>query len=278
MRNTSLAGIATEGRLRAAINLGNRALVQGTEGALSGVSPALAERLAEISAQLGLNNSTVFHLIKTLASSGMVDQLSGSKQYKIGSRLFTLAAGAMNETAMLSLATPILERLSRDTGETAHLAVRSQNEIVVIAKTAAKGKLQLSGRTGVARPAHATAIGKVLLSEIPGEDRNIILKGLVLQRFTDKTITTKGALAKELDEILKRGIGYDNCEFDDDVKCVAMPVRDFAGRCVGAIGFSGPVWRMDPVQSRRKAEFLSKAAGELSISLGFTGHAKDAAL
>jgi polar amino acid transport system substrate-binding protein len=45
--NDALAGLARSGLLRAAINTGNRALVQERDGALHGVSPALARRLAE---------------------------------------------------------------------------------------------------------------------------------------------------------------------------------------------------------------------------------------
>src|SRR3546814_2086676 len=95
---------------------------------------------------------------------------SDLKRYRIGSRIFTLAAGALEENALLSLATPVLERLNADTGEAAHLAVRSKQEIVVIARTAASGLLQLAGRTGATRPAHATAIGKMLLAAMAPDD------------------------------------------------------------------------------------------------------------
>ena len=47
MPQPSLKDLASKGRLRAAFNLGNRALVQEQDGELHGVSPALARRLAE---------------------------------------------------------------------------------------------------------------------------------------------------------------------------------------------------------------------------------------
>lgn len=227
--------------------------------------------LVTLSSQLGLNNTTAFHLVKTLVQLGIVDQMPDTKQYRVGSRLFMLAAGALNESTLLYLATPVLERLSRETGEAAHFAVRSRHEIIVIAKTAAVGMLQLSDRSGATRPAHATAIGKVLFSNVLPEDIEKLLMLLSFQRFTPNTITKQDSFLKELEEVRQRGVAYDDCELDEDVKCVAMPVRDFSGRCVGAIGISGPVWRMGPAPLRKKTDQLRKSASELSALLGFVG-------
>ena len=226
--------------------------------------------LAEVSAALGLHSSTAFHLIRTLTSLGIVEQLE-SKRYRVGSRLFALAASAMTETAMLTQATPILEALSRDTGDAAHLAIRSRHEIVVIARTAATGMLQLAGRTGTTRPAHATAIGKVLLSEVPVETLESLLDQLDFKRFTKATITSRKDLLTELAEVRATGVAYDNGELDDDIKCVAMPVRDFARRGNAAIGFSGPIWRMGAGVLKKKTAILRDAADELSRRLGYQG-------
>ncbi len=225
--------------------------------------------LAELSAAVGLHTSTAFHLIKTLVGLGYLSQVAGTKRYRIGSRLFTLAAGALEESALLSLATPILERLSAETGEASHLAVRSKQEVIVIARTAASGLLQLSGRTGAARPAHATAIGKMLLAAMAPEDLDRLLAELSLPAFTEKTITSARALRRELAEVRRQGMAYDDCELDPDVRCIAVPVRDFAGRCVAAIGISGPVWRMSLQSMQAKSRQLRSAAAELSTQLGF---------
>lgn len=228
--------------------------------------------LAEISARLGLHNSTVFHLIKTLATLGIVEQLPSTKQYRVGSRLFMLAAGAMNENAMLTQATPILEALSRTTGEAAHFAVRSRHEIVVIARTAATGLLQLSGYTGATRPTHATAIGKVLIAEVPPEMLDSLLDQVDFRRFTENTITDRQEFKTELMTIREKGVAYDDCELDEDVKCIAVPVRDFSGRCPGAIGISGPVWRMGAAAMKKKLAALLDASHEVSKRLGFQGN------
>jgi DNA-binding IclR family transcriptional regulator len=224
--------------------------------------------LAQLSAELGLRNSTAFHLIQTLVGLGFLTQLADSRRYRIGTRLFTLAAGALDETTLFSLATPILERLSAASGYASHLAVRSKHEIIVVARTAASGLLQLAGHPGATRPAHATAIGKVLLAAMPSEDFQLLLKTLPLPAFTPHTITDKKALSREIDAIRAAGIAHDNCELDTDVRCIAMPVHDFAGRTVAAIGLSGPVWRLTPEVLEELTRQLKAAATDLSGQLG----------
>lgn len=224
--------------------------------------------LAEISAALDLRNSTAFHLIKTLVGTGILAQDPATKRYRVGSRLFKLAAGALDENALLALGMPVLEQLSADTGDAAHLAVRSRDDIVVIARTAASGMLQLSGRTGATRPAHATAIGKVLLAAMPPDDLDALLETLPMPRLTAKTITDPDALCREIAKVRAEGIAYDRCELDDEVSCAAMPVTDFAGRCAGAIGISGPAWKFKAANLKKKTAVLRRAAAALSEQLG----------
>ncbi|MGA8948394.1 MAG: helix-turn-helix domain-containing protein, partial [Pseudolabrys sp.] len=80
--------------------------------------------LAELSKMVGLHNSTAFHLTKTLVSLGYIRQEKDSKRYRIGLPLFALAASALDEIEMVNIATPVLEQLSRETGESGHFAVR----------------------------------------------------------------------------------------------------------------------------------------------------------
>jgi DNA-binding IclR family transcriptional regulator len=225
--------------------------------------------LVDLSRAVGLHNSTTFHLVKTMVQLGYISQMRESKRYRIGSRLFTLAAGALEENSYLELATPVLEKLSRDTGEAAHFAIRSGNEIVLIARTAGSGMLQLSDRTGNTRPAHATALGKVLLAALPPQDLAQFLAGMEMRRYTAKTIVGREALLRELEEVRKRGIAFDDGEFDAELRCVAVPVYDFAGRVAGAIGISGPIWRLSLQALQDTARQARVSAAELSTGLGF---------
>lgn len=231
--------------------------------------------LAVVSERVGLHTSTTFHLIKTLTSLGFVIQDAEGKKYRIGSRVFTLAAAAKNENTLTVLGIPVLERLSAITGEAAHLAVRSQTDIVLVARTAAAGMLQMSERTGVSRPAHATAIGKVLLAHMKSADLDTLVASLALPKLTEHTITDRNKFREELTLVKADGIAHDRCEFDPDVRCIAFPVFDFSNTCVAAIGISGPVWRMSPDILEAKTASLRNAASEMSKLIGYRGAAAE---
>jgi IclR family acetate operon transcriptional repressor len=224
--------------------------------------------LSELSEATGLHPSTAFHLVKTLETIGFVVREQDGKRYRIGPRVFMLAAGALDESMLLTLGTPVLERLSRATGDAAHLAIRSNVDIVVVARTAASGMIQISDRAGAIRPAHATAIGKRLLACADLQDLEPLLASIDFKPFTKNTITSRAALRKELAEIRNTGLAHDRAEFDQDVRCIAAGVTDFAGRCVAAIGLSGPVWRFDEAAVKQRCQTLLAAAEELSTLLG----------
>ncbi len=224
--------------------------------------------LSELSKRVGLHNSTTFHLVRTMVSLGYVEQYKDSKRYRVGRRLFTLAAGALDEIELVNLATPVLENLTRVTGECSHFAIRSGDSIVVLAKTAGSGMFQMADRVGVVRPAHCTALGKVLIAALTPAQRERYVASHEMRRFTPKTIVEPDLLLREFEEVHRTGIGFDDGEFDAEARCVAVPVRDFTGQVAGAIGMSGPIWRLSIQSLQGKAQQVREAAAELSRELG----------
>ena len=90
-----------------------------------------------------------------------------------------------------------------------------------------------------------------------------------MQKFTAKTIVERDALLREIDEVRRKGLAFDDGEFDAEARCVAVPVRDFTGRVAGAIGMSGPMWRLSLQALQEKSKHVREAAAELSKALGF---------
>jgi DNA-binding IclR family transcriptional regulator len=227
--------------------------------------------LAELSKKVGLHNSTTFHLVKTMVSLGYIRQSKETKRYRIGRPLFTLAAGSLDEIELVSLATPILEDLSAATGESGHFAVRSGDSVVVIAKTSGTGAFQLTDRVGVVRPAHCTALGKVLLAALSPQQLERFIQGQELRSYTPKTITDPDLLRQDIEEVARTGVAFDDGEFSPEVRCVAVAVHDFTAQIVGALGISGPVWRLSIQVLQTKTELVKEAARRLSRDLGYCG-------
>jgi IclR family transcriptional regulator, KDG regulon repressor len=224
--------------------------------------------LADLSKRVGLHNSTTFHLVKTMVSLGYIRQLKDSKRYRIGRPLFALASSALDEMEMVSMATPVLENLARATGEASHFAARMDDAVVIIARTPGPGAFQLTDRAGVVRPAYCTALGKVILAALRPEQFERYLERVELKPLTDNTITDPQRLRKEVEEVRRSGIAFDDGELNGEVRCAAMPVRDFSGQVAGAIGISGPVWRLSIQMLQSHAQSIAGAASELSKAFG----------
>lgn len=227
--------------------------------------------LAELGKRVGLHNSTTFHLVKTLVSLGYVRQLKDSKRYRIGRPLFALAASALDEIEMISLSTPVLDDLARATGESAHFSVPMGDAVVVLARTSGPGAFQLTDRVGVVRPAHCTALGKIMLAALAPDQFERYLQRASLKAHTPKSMTSAERLAREIAEVRRAELAIDDGEFDSELRCVALPVRDFSGRVIGAIGISGPVWRLSIEALQKRARTVRAAADRLSGEFGFAG-------
>jgi DNA-binding IclR family transcriptional regulator len=224
--------------------------------------------LADLSRLVGLHNSTTFHLAKTMVALGYIRQEKDSKRYRIGRPLFALAASALDEIEMVNLATPVLEDLARQTGESSHFAVRMGDTIVVIARTSGPGAFQLADRVGVVRPAHCTALGKAILASLQPDQLTRLLKRTGLKPSTEKSVTEIPVLLREIEEIRRTGVAYDDGEFDLEVRCIAVPVHDFTGKVIGAIGISGPVWRLSHQAMKSRVKIVQETAARLSGEFG----------
>jgi len=224
--------------------------------------------LADLSKLVGLHNSTTFHLAKTMVSLGYIRREKDSKRYRVGRPLFALAASALDEIEMVNVATPALEDLSRETGESSHFAVRMGDAVVVIARTSGPGAFHLTDRVGVLRPAHCTALGKVILASLRQDQLERFLARVELKPSTAHTITESPVLLREIAEIRRSGIAYDDGEFNLEVRCVAVPVKDFTGQIIGALGISGPIWRLSNQVMQSRAKTVQAASNRLSAAFG----------
>jgi IclR family transcriptional regulator, KDG regulon repressor len=140
--------------------------------------------------------------------------------------------------------------------------------VVVIARTSGPGAFQLTDRVGVVRPAHCTALGKIILASLRPDQLKRFLARTELKPSTKKSITSIPVLLREIAEIRRSGIAYDNGEYNLEVRCVAVPVTNFTGQIIGALGISGPIWRMSDQAVQSRAKIVQTAANRLSAEFG----------
>ncbi len=130
---------------------------------------------------------------------------------------------------MAEIAAPYLDELSRQTGEGSSLAVLREGRVTIVAKREPDGPVRVVQEVGLQRPIHCSAVGKCLAAYLPEQQLDNLLKELDFTRETPKTITSPHIFRQELQRIRARGFAFDDEEHIPGIRCLATPVRDYAG-------------------------------------------------
>lgn len=225
--------------------------------------------VTELSNAVGLDPSTTYRLLVTLQSRGFVEQSPHSGKYRLGVNCLTLGSAYLKNNDLRQSALAPMNRLRDECGETVHLTILDGSEVVYIEKLSGLNPIVVMGsRVGKRNPAYCTGVGKAMLAFLPEDELKERFAGYKFTRFTPTTITSWGALKRELEEVRVRGYAIDREEHEPGVVCVACPIFDHKGM-VASISVSGPAERMyEQIQSGVLIEKLSDAATEISLQMG----------
>lgn len=224
----------------------------------------------ELSAQTGLPRPTVYRLISALAAHGAVVSVDGG--VAIGPRLLWLAAQRLEQIELRAAGRPYLLDLRNQTGETGHLAVLEQGQVVYIDKVESPGPLRMASAIGKIMPAHSTALGKAMLAYLPERRVREVLNLHALSRRTPNTITDPARFFEELAAVRARGFSIDNIENEDGIRCVGAPILDHGGRVAGAISLSGSAASITLERARRElGPRVRETAQQISRAIGWEG-------
>lgn len=225
--------------------------------------------LAEIRSRLDLNASTFYRLLRTLEHYRFAEKDAVSGKYRLGSRLLELGSRAEARSDLATIGRPYLEKLSELSGETAHLGVLIDYEVISIGVVEGGHALRMSVTVGGKSPFHCTSLGKAILSLLPEQEVDLILRRYGLKAMTRRTITRRAQLKAELIQVRTMGYAVDNEELEEGLKCVGAAVQDYSGRVVGALSVAGAAHRFNRRRLAVLAPMVARVAAELSGNLGY---------
>jgi DNA-binding IclR family transcriptional regulator len=224
--------------------------------------------LSDISRALQLKKATAYRLLASLRRRGMVAQDPDSRRYRLGMRLWELGAVAATEIDWLRRASGVLQDLTNRVGETSHVAVLNEGQVLYVDKVESSRSLRIPSQVGRRLPVHCTGIGKAQIAFLPDETVAGIIEARGLPSFTRNTITSMTKLAEHLAAIRRRGYAVDNEEIEDGLVCIGAPIRDRSGSVVAGISIAGPASRLSPETIPEHAAEVVHAANLISTSLG----------
>ncbi len=231
----------------------------------------IVKRMSANSRGLRMNKSTVYRFLSSLKDLGFVRQDPETERYSMTLKLFEIGMAVRDRMELWQEAQPMIKRVAKETGETVHLATLDENTLVYLGKIESTKTLRVSmmSRVGRKAPTYCTGLGKALLAQLPPARVAEILKEEKVVRFTERTITRRADLAKELAAIRENGYAMDNEEHEIGVRCLAAPVFDNHGGACAAVSISVPSVRLTDGEIPRYSQIIKQAAAEISRRLGF---------
>lgn len=220
-----------------------------------------------LAGQINLPRTSTATLLNSLCKNGLVEFDEQLAVYRLGLCSVALAQKMLMKTSVINYAHPILEELVRRHGESVYMAVPRDNDVLFLDMVDGGQPLKTAPLVGRQVPFFTNAAGKV----IRALDSRDLLKKLLRKCGRKKEgIPNLEQLDSELETIRSRGVAVDFGGLGEGVISVAVAVRDYTGKVIGAITLIGPSVRM--LTDRLEREIipsLQEGAGILSGKFGY---------
>ncbi|MDI1294472.1 MAG: IclR family transcriptional regulator [bacterium] len=223
-------------------------------------------KLADLSERMGLARSTTHRLANAMVERGFLTFLP-REGYQLGPKLLQLGFLAQAQADLVQIARPHLEALAAASEDVVHLGRLDGDQALYLDKIPGRRRVEISSRIGDRQPLTSTGLGKALLLD---EAEAHWHRAFDAERdagihAADYTIWLDRMRAYAL-----AGRAYDLEENEDQIRCVAAPIRDASGAIVAAISLSSAAQYMDDDRMATLSTDVRTTANRVSADLGWT--------
>jgi IclR family acetate operon transcriptional repressor len=229
-------------------------------------SPGLT--LSELAAAEGEAPATVYRVLVTLQSHGIVELEDPGQVWHVGGGAFRIGSAFLRRTKVVERARQPMDRLMRDTGETANLGVENGDQVLFLSQVETHEVIRAFFPPGTKAPMHVSGIGKALLAWYPPDRVAKLVARRGLPGFTPHSITTPADLDRDLALIRARGFAVDDQERAEGMRCVAAPIFNSHGEPVAGLSVSAPAFRLSLADTDRIGARVRASADEVTAATG----------
>lgn len=193
---------------------------------------------AEISKATGINMTSTYRIIDTLISLGYLRKDSLTKRVVVGPEAFVVGQHLVQNFDIRSAIKPLLDNFYEEHHVTVDSAIYFENKLLLIYRCISNHIVKQNMPTMSTDLFHCTALGKAVLAWLPLSELETFLTKMDFRKLTPNTITSKSALAKDLDATRRRGYSINDEELLPGIISIGTPIlyRN-ANRPSGAICF-----------------------------------------
>jgi DNA-binding IclR family transcriptional regulator len=224
--------------------------------------------VVDLAGELGLPKGTVHGLLRTLQHVGFVEQHPESGKYQLGPALLHMGSSYLDGNELRTRALNWSDSLASRTHESVRIGTLHEGQVLIVHHVFRPDDSLQTLDVGSLLPAHATALGKILLAHHPYAAAELTKAGLA--SYTGSTITDPERLERELARVRERGWASDVGELHTGQVSCAAPIIDRRGVTVGAMGIFGPPERLLAARQPRGdlLAHVREAARAVSRELG----------
>lgn len=222
--------------------------------------------VSEVARATGLHRATAHRLLEVLCSLGYAYK-ADDRRYWIGYAMHVFGHPASVVARMSQHAHPYLVKLAHEVNETVNLGFLDGIQAVVVDRVSTERSHRSDVQVGGYFDAHATSLGKALLSMRTPEAVQANYKATRMNAYTGSTITDLPGLMRELAEIRKVGFAINKEERSPGIRSVAVPLINPHGRAMFAISVTGPRARLDDARIPRIGARLIEVARTITAQL-----------
>lgn len=219
--------------------------------------------LAALAAQMGLTRSTTHRLANAMIDRGFLTFIP-REGYRLGPKLLYLGFRAQAQANVVQAARPHLEALASRTEDTVHLGRADEDSALYLDKIPGRRRVEISSRVGDRQPMTMTGLGKALLLDKPARRWQHLFE-------IDQPRADYAPWQERMNGYVEAGRAFDLEENEDQIRCVAAPVRDASGAIVAAISVSSAAQYMDDDRMEAMSEDVRATALAISADLGWQG-------
>jgi DNA-binding IclR family transcriptional regulator len=220
----------------------------------------------DIADRFGMPRSTAYRYLASLRETGLLESDEGG-QYRLGSRILALARVARKGITILGIAERHLQQLQSETDETVLLSRRQGPTVIVVECLDSRHNVRITFDRGHILPNPATASAKVLLAHAPEDEVTAMLGAQPLTKYTERTLTSRSAIRKQLQHVRAQGYAVNDGEADEGVRAVAAPIFNARREVSYSVGVVGPAFRLTDRRLSQAILAVKRAGAAISEAL-----------
>lgn len=198
--------------------------------------------VTEIANDVDIAKSTAHRHLASLLSRGYV--IKRDKQHHLGLKFLDHGAYVRQTTSVYRIVKPKVREIAEKVSELNQFVVEEHGKLVVVFREQGRDAVKTESRVGKRTYLHQNAGGKAILSALPKDRVETIIRTHGLPAKTSNTITDQEELFAELEEIRERGVAFDFEEHIMGFRAIGAPIMDQDGNLCGALAVGGPTNRM----------------------------------